>query len=203
MVRRKQVIVCLAIFFVVFLFLFSNNMDEDKSSSLTYEEPLSEEDGYKIETGKVINKNSGVTIKGEEKYVRLIITLTEKKTDKIITNKYRANKILSMFYYNEVPLTKSMSEEERKKSGYMSVNNSFVFDTSHGGTGKYYYNYNGIMREKETATLFTGLLVYTDWNEKDIKEIGEFEVKVDVQAVSANKYKNLDEAVKDMDAMKN
>lgn len=96
----------------------------------------------------------------------------------------------------------------KQLSAYPMVNPVWVKDTTRSSAYKLVYNYNGekgdgILNIGEESTLFTNVVIPTDWNQTEMQKIGNYQLKVTAQAIQSKgiasqteAYRLLDEEIK-------
>ena len=96
----------------------------------------------------------------------------------------------------------------KQLSAYPMVNPVWVKDTTRSSDYKLVYNYSGkrgdgILNIGEESTLFTNVVIPTDWNQTELQKIGDYQLKVTAQAIQskgiasqAEAFRLLDEEIK-------
>jgi len=172
---------------------FTLSIGRAKNINITLSEPnWDQEKGINLMPGQVIPKDPTITNNADTSYARIIITLKDKQTGEIITNKERAEKILSMLYFSKRTDLEKLSESELSKLD--RINSTFILDTSREETGIYYFNHKETMPQDTSAVLFTGIVVPADWDSEDIMLIGDYDIIVDAEAIQADLFENLQDA---------
>lgn len=93
-------------------------------------------------------------------------------------------------------------------SKYSMVNPLWTKDTSRSTASKLVFNYmgekgDGILNIGEESTLFTNIVIPTDWNQTEMQRVGGYQLKVTAQAIQSkgfasqqDAYRMLDEEIK-------
>lgn len=96
----------------------------------------------------------------------------------------------------------------KQLNSFPMVNPDWAKDTTRSTASKLVYNYNGengdgILNIGEESTLFTNVVIPTDWNQTEMQKIGGYQLKVTAQAIQskgfasqADAYRMLDEEIK-------
>ena len=153
--------------------------------------------------GDTIAKDPTVVNNRGDVYVRFVMELQD-ASGATITDETRASKILDMIVYSAGALNKDSSYSYDKIASYPTVNDMFEIDVTRSSTGKYYYNYiggnpKGILTHEERVTLFDYVVVPTDWTQKDIAVVGNFNIVVTAQAIQAENITSADAAFSALD----
>lgn len=157
--------------------------------------------GLDLIPGSIVRKDPTVTNTENDAYVRMIVEL-QYKSGARVTDKALADKIMSMIYYASTPFTGGMTAATL--AGQDRHNPVFTWDASRSVVGRNYYNYNrngGIMKKGESYTLFTGVVVPSDWTTADIKKIvdGEIHILVWAEGIQSKDMPSATEAFKLLD----
>lgn len=194
-------------------FSMAGNGGEDDKTGVDVEIT---EPGYDPESSKdmlpgdVIVKDPTIeNLKGDS-YIRFIVKLVEKNTDTVITDQARADKILSTLFYdvnrNKIDVDSKYSVADMAAmvgtDVLTPVNSEFVQDTTRSSNGLYYYNYtsnNGILTNAEKKTLFTHVVIPTDWTQEDTEALGNYDLIVQAEAIQAQNFANASEAFDTLD----
>lgn len=86
-----------------------------------------------------------------------------------------------------------------------TVNNQWVRDTVRSKSNKWVYNYmggkqDGILNIGEESTLFTNIVIPTDWNQTQMQTIGDFRLKITTEVIQAKGFANQASAYNALDA---
>ena len=89
-------------------------------------------------------------------------------------------------------------------SAYPMVNPSWVKDTSRSTASKLFFNYmgkknDGLLNIGEESTLFTTVVIPTDWNQTQIQKVGDFRLKITAQAIQSKGFSTQTEALRMLD----
>lgn len=89
-------------------------------------------------------------------------------------------------------------------NGYSMVNPLWEKDTIRSTAGKLIYNYkgldgSGILDTGEQSTLFTDIVIPTDWGYEDIKRIGAFQLKITAEAIQSTDFATSKDAFRALD----
>ena len=63
----------------------------------------------------------------------------------------------------------------------------------------FYLNYKGILTESQKATIFTSIVFPSNWNQNDLKELGNYQIKLTAQAIQAIGFADRAEAFAALD----
>jgi len=66
-------------------------------------------------------------------------------------------------------------------------------------SGVFYLNYKGILAESQKATIFTSIVFPSNWNQNDLKELGNYQIKLTAQAIQAAGFADRAEAYAALD----
>lgn len=159
--------------------------------------------GKDIFPGDTIPKDPTAVNLRDDSFVRLFVEVYEQDDSNVngtatrpagcgakITDPARLSKIQSMIFYkstagNPGPLSiAALAAYPRYNS------DNYVLDTTRSVNGTLVYNYKGIMPKSTTAdvakrVLFTHVAAPTEWNQDDIKYVGNFNIVVTGQAIQA------------------
>jgi len=201
---------------------------------ITLDEPhYNPDDTLNIVPADVISKDPTITNNLDAVYARLILNIQENDAggaDPIaITDRARAQKIMSMLYFNpnagngtpkdiDLPAVEKMTAAElanlKQPNPIFQLNPEFVLDNTRGGDGCYFFNYiggvnnSGILLPGEVKTLFTDVVVPLDWDKSDILYppvkngdigIGNFRIIVTAQAIQTQNFTGAEEAYEALD----
>ena len=86
-----------------------------------------------------------------------------------------------------------------------NVNPQWIKDTKRSTANVWVYNYmgaanNGILNIGEESTLFTDIVIPTDWNQTQMQKIGDFRLKVTAEAVQSKGFENQEAAYTALDS---
>lgn len=88
-------------------------------------------------------------------------------------------------------------------SAYPTVNPAFTLDTTRSTANVLVYNYmgsnNGIMNIGDEATLFTNIVIPTDWNQTHFEKVGDFHISVSVESIQASGFASQSDAYNALD----
>lgn len=89
-------------------------------------------------------------------------------------------------------------------AAYPSVNPHFAFDEARSTLSVLVYNYkgadgNGILNIGDEATLFTNIVIPTDWNQTQFRTIGDFQLKVEAECIQSSGFADQESAYKALD----
>lgn len=185
-------------------------------------------DGKNMYPGYTVYKNP--TVKnitsdknGEEPcYVRMIVDILD-GDGAAVTDSQALNLIYKTIYYDET-FDGRYDKKEGTSTGliqdripgyslselaaYPMVNPLWEKDTARSTASKLVYNYmgkneDGILNIQEESTLFTNVVIPIDWNQTEMKKVGNYQLKVTAQAIQskgfatqAEAYRMLDEEIK-------
>lgn len=185
-------------------------------------------DGKNMYPGYTVYKNP--TVKnitsdknGEEPcYVRMYVDILDGK-GAAVTDSQALNLIYKTIYYDST-FNGGYDKKEGTSTGlvqdripgysllelsaYPMVNPLWEKDTARSTASRLVYNYkgkngDGILNIQEESTLFTNVVIPTDWNQTEMKKVGNYQLKVTAQAIQskgfasqAEAYRMLDEEIK-------
>ena len=185
-------------------------------------------DGKNMYPGYTVYKNP--TVKnitsdknGEEPcYVRMIVDILD-GDGADVTDSQALNLIYKTIYYDE-SFDGGYDKKEGTSTGliqdripgyslselaaYPMVNPLWEKDTARSTASKLVYNYmgkngDGILNIQDESTLFTNVVIPIDWNQTEMKKVGNYQLKVTAQAIQskgfatqAEAYRMLDEEIK-------
>lgn len=89
-------------------------------------------------------------------------------------------------------------------SAYPMVNPLWVKDTTRSTASRLVFNYmgekgDGILNIGEESTLFTNIVIPTDWNQKEMQKVGNYQLKVTAQAIQSKGFATQSEAYEMLD----
>ena len=89
-------------------------------------------------------------------------------------------------------------------AAYPMVNPLWTKDTIRSTASRLVFNYSGekgdgILNIGEESTLFTNVVIPTDWNQTEMQKIGEYQLKVTAQAIQSKGFANQSEAYRMLD----
>lgn len=185
----------------------------DTGVDITLTEPnYDESTSQDMYPGTTITKDPTITNEKDEVYARFVITLVEKGTDTVITDPARVGKIMSAVFYDK-QFAAGTGNVLDTASGYTAaelqalvgtdletpVNSEFVLDAARSSDGVYFYNYNGTMGKGAVKTIFTHVSIPSDWTQEDLALVGDFDLKVQGQAIQTANIADADAAFDELD----
>lgn len=161
-------------------------------------------DGKKLIPGDSREKDPTITSVVGDSYMRVIVTIRDKDGN-AITDKERLDKILQTIYYADPILDKKQKYSLSQLSTYNTVNSDFTLikdksSSADNTTGIYCYNYNSVLKERESVKFFTNIVVPTDWNQNDLKMLGSYQIEIYAQAIQSENFSSSDDAFRALDA---
>lgn len=183
-----------------------------------------EKDGKNMYPGYTVYKNP--TVKnitsgknGDEPcYVRMSIDILDSQGDPVADSQ-ALNLIYKTIYFD-----KTFNGSYDKKDGtgtgliqdhipgynlaqlaaYPMVNPLWVKDTTRSTASRLVFNYmgekgNGIFNIGEESTLFTNIVIPTDWNQTEMQKVGNYQLKVTAQAIQSKGFATQSEAYRMLD----
>ena len=172
-------------------------------------DPQKDDDGKDLYPGCTLYKNPTVknitdASHGEEPcYVRMKVEILDKQGAKI-SDVEKLNLIYKTIYYDpefkgdytntggSVKLVQNQKPGYSLKelSGYSMVNPLWEKDTYRSGKASLVFNYKGkdgtgILKNGEESTLFTTIVIPTDWDNRQIQLVDGYRLDISVQAVQA------------------
>ena len=147
----------------------------------------------------------------EPGYVRMYIRVVDSETNQLVTDTERLNLILATIKYDETYRQSTMSATqfvEGNKPGYTSSQiagismyntDAFTKDDSRSSAGNYCFNYNSTLAKGDKATLFTTVIIPTDWGNENLAKLGSYKLEVSVEAIQSKGFNNANEAFAALD----
>lgn len=167
-------------------------------------------DGEDLTPGDTKVKDPTIKAEVNDSYMRVVMSVIDKESGEIITDPGRLNLILQTIRYDDTydadadPATQNIVPGEKYAydaiKDYDTVNPKFIFDNNKSTDGTYCYNYDGILKEGETAVLFTNIVIPTDWDQDDLNVLGQYKIQVYAQAIQTDNFADADEAFAALDA---
>lgn len=180
-------------------------------------------DGVNMYPGYTVYKNPTIkNITGDEKgeepcYARVLVHIQDKdgnlitdqeaidlikdtiRYDSTYTGSYGKTGFAAKLVEGRVP-GYSMSE----LSNYPTVNPAFRLDTGRSTPNVLVYNYmgsdgTGILNIDDEATLFTNIVIPTDWNQTHFEKVGDFHISVSVESIQASSFASQSDAYQALD----
>ena len=74
------------------------------------------------------------------------------------------------------------------------------FTLKSGADGVDTYTYNNILKKGDSATLFSNIVIPTDWNRARLSLLGEYQIEIYAQAIQTSNFNSADEAFAALDA---
>lgn len=166
----------------------------DLDITLTEPEWDDETDGKDLVPGDTEKKDPTITAVEHDSYMRVIMEIQDKEGN-AITDKDRLDLILQTIRYASPALSEDSSYSLNDLNTVPTVNSDFtlVADKSSSDTnvtGVYYYNYNDVLKEQATATLFTNIVIPTDWNQTQLQKLGEYKIVIQAQAIQTDNFED-------------
>lgn len=163
-----------------------------------------ETDGKDLVPGDTEEKNPTIAAVEHDSYMRTIMSIQDKNGN-AITDQDRLDLILATIRYADPALAETNSYSLSDLEAYNMINSEFtlVADKSSSKdnvTGVYYFNYNNVLAEGETATLFTNIVIPTDWNQTQLKTLGEYQIVIEAQAIQVDHFESAEAAYSALDA---
>lgn len=89
-------------------------------------------------------------------------------------------------------------------ASYPMVNPHWVKDTARSTASRLVFNYmgengDGILSNGEESTLFTNIVIPTDWNQTEMQKVGNYQLKVTAQAIQSKGFSTQSEAYRMLD----
>ena len=157
----------------------------------------------------VTNVSTGNT--GEEPaYFRMIMEIKDVSGARV-TDPDRLKLILNTIRYDSTydqsKFTSSILKEGQDKGYASSVlkdipmfnDNLFTQDSAHSDSGIYCYNYNGTLGIGSKATLFTNIVIPSDWGNEELKALGEYSIHISVEAIQSKGFSSQKDAFEALD----
>lgn len=167
-------------------------------------------DGEDLTPGDTKVKDPTVKAEVNDSYMRVVMNVIDKDSGEVITDTERLNLILQTIRYDNSydaegdPATTGINPSEKYKladlADYPTVNTDFTLDNAKSTAGTYCYNYNEILKEGETAVLFTNVVIPTDWDQDELEVLGQYKIEVYAQAIQTDNFADADEAFAALDA---
>lgn len=177
---------------------------------VTITEPgWTDDNGSDMMPGDIARKDPTIVNKKGTAYGRVVIVLYDTKDPANpveMTDAARAQKIMDLIFYDESKFDASGKPNTKMTTAELQalprINDKFVHAArASRPAGQFFYNIkdNNTIKQGERLQLFSGVCIPSDFTEADIKELGNFTMKVFGQAIQT---KNLtwDEAEVELDA---
>lgn len=151
-------------------------------------------DGKELEPGDTEKKDPTITAVENDSYIRVVMTIKDKDgnvitgTGEQVDGKSRLDLILETIRYADTALSEEDSFDLADLAAYSRVNSDFTLAKSTPGV--YTYTYNNILKEGESAVLFTNVVIPTDWNRAQLQLLGEYQIEIYAQAIQTNNFEN-------------
>lgn len=178
------------------------------------------EDGEEMVPGDNVEKVPVVTSLSGDGYLRVIMTVMDKNDGvaegTTVTDSDRLNKILSTLYYDPTGtvITLGTKYSTTDIAGWASsgiktpVNSTeFVQHSAVNGVYTYYYTnptlVNGktdIFAEGQEVTLFTRVIIPSDWTQEDLELLGKYDIVIKAEAIQEEGFGSQSEAFTALDA---
>lgn len=174
---------------------------------ITLDEPnWDEDDGRDLIPGDSVEKDPTITAVTGDSYVRIVMEIQD-KNGAAITNEDRLDLILQTIYYDSgkdgkplITQGESYSLDDLEKMKLERINGDFTQDKEKStASGEYYYNYSKVMKQGESAKLFTDIVVPIDWDREELELLGEYSIVIQAQAIQADNFSNAKEAFDALD----
>lgn len=188
------------------------------------------EQGEEVPPGRVIEKDPTVEAVKGDSYMRMIVsyidmTGSDVSTDPdynkdygaVITDPARIALIEKTIYHDiDGVLTTSGKYylDTLGLSGMINLNNlltansvdqtfnkeDFTKDAARSSAGINYYNYNTVLAKGDKATIFTHIIVPSEWNQDELKILGSYGIVIKAEAIQVEGFANAAEAYTALDA---
>jgi len=166
------------------------------------------DDGEDMVPGDTVVKEPVITAVKNDSYVRVILTLVDKDATPTagvyppITNTTRINKIMSTLFYDGTGTTIAAGTKYSAVtdwaawavagSGIDTPYNKTDFELASSGGGVFVFYYKGgaapnpyIFTEGTAATLFTHVVIPTEWTQTDLRLLGKYDINIRAEAIQA------------------
>ena len=189
-------------------------------------DPKKDEDGKNLYPGCTLYKNPTIKNVTDEKkgaepcYARMTIQILD-NAGKEITDTKTLDLVYQTIYYDKNFRSNGQTGEESSAgliqgrepgyclaelSDYPMVNPLWKKDEQRSKAACLVYNYQGtngrgILETGEESTLFTTIVIPTDWGNEQIQRLRDFRLSVTVQAIQAVGFANMEEAQEAMDQL--
>lgn len=176
----------------------------DLDITLTEPKWNDEEDGKDLVPGDTEEKDPTITAVEHDSYMRVIMEIQD-KAGNAITDKERLDLIMQTIRYADPALAEDASFALADITALPTVNPAFTLVAGKSSsdatpTGVYYYNYNHVLEEGANATLFTNVVIPTDWNQTELKKLGEYQIVISAQAIQVDNFADANAAFDALDA---
>lgn len=165
-------------------------------------------DGEGLVPGDTKDKDPTIHAVTGDSYMRVVLQV-QNKDGTAITDKERLDLVMKTVYYSDPVVDASQSYSLAQLSklyhNISTVSSSFKLNaekssTDDDPTGVYYYDYDGVFEEGAEATLFTNVVIPTDWNQTQIAKLGQYQIVVYAQAIQADNFESAADAFAALDA---
>lgn len=163
--------------------------------------------GKGLVPGNVVEKDPTISGIDGESYARIIVKILDEKNN-LITDEERLNLIKQTIYYdkdNSIYLDRQYSIESIDTllaSGSIKNlynNSNFNIDSKRSTDNTLVFNYSGTLGEGQKATLFTHLIIPTDWTNEEIDKIGNFKLEISAEAIQTTGFETAEDAFTQLD----
>lgn len=164
-------------------------------------------DGKDMEPGDTVKKDPTVNAVKGDSYVRVIMTIKDKDGNVIKSGgdtvgegadaKDRLALILDTIRYANPALAEGTPYSLEQLKSVARVNADFTLKS--GADGVYTYTYNNILKKDDSATLFSNIVIPTDWNRARLSLLGEYQIEIYAQAIQTSNFNSADEAFAALD----
>lgn len=161
-------------------------------------------DGKDMEPGDTVKKDPTVNAVKGDSYVRVIMTIRDKEGNVItsggntVGDKDRLALILDTIRYANPELEENTSYSLAQLEDIARVNADFTLKS--GADGEYTYTYDKILKKGDSATLFSNIVIPTDWNRERLSLLGEYKIEIYAQAIQTSNFSSADAAFAALDA---
>ena len=143
---------------------------------------------------------------GEPGYFRMYVEVKDTASGARVTDNERLGLILDTIRYDKTydqAAQTAVTLKENKKPGYALSDltgiphfntDEFEEDTSRSSSGLYCYNYKSTLGIGQKATLFTHVVIPTEWNQTQMEKLGSYKLDITVEAIQSKGFNNASEA---------
>lgn len=163
-------------------------------------------DGLGILPGDTFDKTPTIEATQGDSYMRVKLEIIDTTTGLPITDAGRRALILDMIRFDDgsPAITEGTAYSLADLTGSPTVSSEFAYDSTRGATGVLYYTYDDAddifsAAATDTAVLFTNIVIPTDYDAGDFQTIGNFNIKVTVEAIQSDNVADAAAAYTQMD----
>lgn len=185
----------------------------DEQIRLSLSETWDPKNGINYQSGITVEKEPTIISDEGTVYARVRMRVEEpiinpdgSTSRQPITDPARLNLILGIFYsdsQNKLQPGRAYSLAELGSIAEISplYNPIAFFPPSNPEVGTYYFEHQGALSEGSQATLFNKVVIPLDYSTEDIKQMGDFIVSIEGQAIQSFEFASQTEAMTELDSL--